>query len=310
MQSVLDNLCRCFGTDVSTRASISTQPLETFCSGGDHELGLADSSRSGPATPGGKRRTRSLTLQDKQWDALFAPTSNSVVSAKRLVSSRRSSDVAGAAGPVESDKLQAASKRPHVKRKRRQTRRDDIFRTKKHEGRGGPTGPPNPFGRFLSKHPVLANSLCFATPVKDSQSAASDEEPSLLSGAHNSMVSDTNTLNTVGDETVTSTLYYETTKLAGLQQMNPPMPLFNRFQVAGGDEIHRIVATHSHSSMPVRQYMYNWKQVVEFSDEEAESDEEGNNDPDDSPPAMIHSSSESTRSSHEKHQQSPQAMDI
>jgi len=62
----------------------------------------------------------------------------------------------------------------------------------------------------------------------------------------NSVVSG-NTLNTAED-TITSTLYYETTKLAGLHQKSPPMPLFNNFQVEPSDDINRIVASHSHSS--------------------------------------------------------------
>lgn len=236
MQSVLDNLCRCFGAcDAATTAasvSSSSEPQQT------------EPSKS-------KRRTKTLALQDEQWDALFR-------------------------GPKQ------RSKEPPPKRRSRKRRRSkDIFRAK----RPAPE-QPGPFSRFLSNNSVLANSLCFATPVKDSHSDPPSPE------RHNSMLSDTNTLNTAGEETVSSTVYYETTKLAGLSQKSPPMPLFDRFQVEPCDEIRRIVATRSHSS----HCALDWQGVVELSDED-ESDDECPHDELEDPPAMIHSSSDSSSKS-------------
>ena len=136
----------------------------------------------------------------------------------------------------------------------------------------------SPFlSRFLSgSSPVCMATLCFATPIRgdssfddnelnnntigdddddDDDDAASSSNTNKNSadnttgrnnnnGNHNdvaSVVSDSNTLNTAED-TITSTLYYETTKLAGLKQTNPLMPLYNSHAVGHAkDDIHQIV---------------------------------------------------------------------
>jgi len=129
-------------------------------------------------------------------------------------------------------KLVAATSKKNYKRKRASSR-DDIFRSKQ-----GPQVNSNPFSKFLCNNPAIGAALCFATPIRDSADLCDA----------GSVVSDTNTLNTAED-TITSTLYYEKTKLAGLKQKNPPVPLFNCFAVEPKDDIHHIVLTHSHSSV-------------------------------------------------------------
>lgn len=195
MQSIMENLCRCFGS--------------TPVSADIHEA-LSDPSQRRPtsaataSTPDMKKRMRSLKLQNTEWDALFNDSCN-----------------------------RSSNRSPPSDRKRK--RPSDIFRSKK-----SPSKQVNPLSRFLSNHPALANSLCFATPVRDE-----NEDD-------NSVVSDTNTLNTAQD-TVTSTLYYEQTKLAGLKQKNPPMPLFNHYQV--NQDIRQIVKTGSHSSHKMKEWL-------------------------------------------------------
>lgn len=61
--------------------------------------------------------------------------------------------------------------------------------------------------------------------------------------------SDTATLNTNGEDTITSTLYFDS-KYAHIQESRPPMPLFNQFKIGQAkDEIRTIMATDSHSSL-------------------------------------------------------------
>jgi hypothetical protein len=210
-------------------------------------------SSSVPPTPDVQRRTRSLALQDRQWDALFgegAPSSPNVVTPHREVAS------------IEEAHAVAKAKLARPKRKRICTP-DDIFRSKKPDRTPNtPQAPETVFSRFLSNHPALAHSLCFATPVRDSHE---DLE---------SVVSDTNTLNTAED-TITSTLYYEQTKLAGLHQIHPPMPLFNHFAVE--QELSEIVASERHSSARLRAILLAAK-----------------GSEDDLPPPMVHSSSSSS----------------
>jgi hypothetical protein len=246
MQNLVDSLCQCFGT--------ASQPkdLKTFPSS-DQQTG--GSARSAPSTPDMKRRTRSLALQDKQWDALFSP----VVSAQQRNRSQQGTAIEHAHAVAKAK--QAASQKtrkgsPPCKRKRTGSR-DDIFRSKREP-------PPNTsaFSRFLTSNPVIMNSLCFATPVRESFEFDAA-----------SVVSDSMTLNTAED-TITSTLYYETTKLAGLTQKNPPMPLFNSHAVEARDDIHKIVTSRSHSSVKM------FDMYKQHPDESIELEEE-----EDSPPA-------------------------
>jgi hypothetical protein len=247
MQNLLDSLCRCFGTP------------------GAHEpadfgslAGVPIPNQRTPSTPDMKRRASRLALQDKQWDALFSdPVSsksskNSKKQSKRVVSETPPARPHGGieyAQTVAQAKLQANMQTSH--KRKRSTSKDDIFRSKKsptldakcNPSPGGPCQPGsvNPISRFLTNHPALANSLCFATPVRDSEEE--DEEPATVPFDNHSVMSEG------CDETITSTLYYETTKLASLRpERSPPMPLFTDYSVDRGDDIRKIVAMDTHSS--------------------------------------------------------------
>jgi hypothetical protein len=228
MQNLVDSLCQCFGT--------APQPndLKTFHSSDNKRTG--GSAQSTPTTPDMKRRTRSLALQDKQWDALFSTEGTYRHRSSSLQPPRQGgvehAQVVARAKQAASQKARKVS--PNGGKRKRAGSRDDIFRSKRE-----PAPASNAFSRFLTNHPVIINSLCFATPVRDSYEFDAA-----------SVVSDSNTLNTAED-TITSTLYYETTKLAGLKQKNPPMPLFNSHAVEAKDEIHRIVTSRSHSSIKI-----------------------------------------------------------
>lgn len=298
MQSILDNLCRCFGTSATTVTVPPVTPENSMRAHNGHKRTLDTAAGSEPpSTPDMKRRTRSLSLKDKQWDNLF--------SQPRKQQTRNSAGL-GSTPAYNIDHAQAVAKaklvaaQPHTRRKRSRTSRDDIFRSKKAgayvRNTSGRSSAQHTFNRFLSSHAVLAQSLCFATPVKDSHDDEPEEVP--LNKNH-SLTSDTNTLQT-NEDTVTSTVYYENTKLAGLKQTNPPMPLFDGFQVSNGDDIHRIVATDSHSSHRMPGILQGWNEhVTELEEEEDSVEEPPKND--DVPPPMTHSSSESSRSSKENH---------
>lgn len=161
-----------------------------------------------------------MSLKDKAWDPLFEERQP-----RQGVTLEHAQAVAKA-------KLQAATaqKRSSSTKRKRTRSKDDIFRTKKAMPK-----KENAFSRFLSNHPVIAHSLCFATPIRES----TDDVDNV------SVVSESNTLNTAED-TITSTLYYEKTKLAGLEQRNPPMPLFNSQSV--DRDIHKIVRERTRSS--------------------------------------------------------------
>ena len=293
----MDSLCRCFGAHDSAdlHESLSDPQPRT--------------SSKVPATPDMKRRTRSLALQDKQWDALFDCNTNSAKVTppkQRQTTSSKETISLEHAHAVAKAKL-AANNNGYRSQKRKRQTPDDIFRSRKQQDRGT---NPNPFSRFLSNHPVIANSLCFATPIKDS-----DEEPDEVPlDRNNSVVSDTNTLNTAED-TITSTLYYEQVKLAGLQQKNPPMPLFNHYQLEAGDDIHKIVATESHSSRNMIDWMRehnNLEVEVNLEDDEEEESppaspqrqqqqrRRGRVNTDDAPPPMMNASDDSSKSDRSK----------
>jgi hypothetical protein len=189
----------------------------------------------------------------------------------------------------------------YTSKRKRSSSRDEIFRKKKndivegeetnsvskgwksacHPGSNGPIGSNNVISRFLSSHPVLINSLCFASPVRDSRDV---DEPATVplsntanddNNSSNNQQRDSNDDNSIvngtaargievaslgtevgitteggaDDETMSSTVYYEATKLKGLpSELNPPMPLFNDFSVHTGQDIHSILKTNSHSS--------------------------------------------------------------
>ncbi|GAX22853.1 hypothetical protein FisN_24Lh138 [Fistulifera solaris] len=309
MQSVLDNLCRCFGSDpannmASNNLATSTMEHSDSILESDKpaapERGDVDTTRQGsnysrislPPTPDLKRRTKSLSLQDKQWDNLFVSPETKKHARRKTQDDLLDGFSMEQAQAVARAKLEATQ--PNMNRKRRRGGKEDIFRSKKPDSRTS----VNPVHRFLSNHPAIMNSLCFASPVKDSRS----HEPTEILLHKDSMQSEAIS---TADDTVTSTVYYETTRLAGLQQKNPPMPLFDSFQVEDkdGEEIHRIIATHSHSSQRLREMFrqQDWKVDLSDDDEDEEdNDEDQVMQEDDIPPPMIHSSSESSRSSNGK----------
>ena len=228
MQNLVDSLCQCFGAAVPQKGGgRADTSLESMCAQDTTAGRVSEIKQRDPSTPEShKRRTRSL-VKNKKWDGLFTDDEQPVSKHhKRGVSMDQAQAIAKA-------KLVAATSSKKNYKRRRTSSRDDIFRSKQ-----GPAANSNPFSRFLSNNPAIVNALCFANPIRDSADLCDA----------GSVVSDSNTLNTAED-TITSTLYYEKTKLAGLKQKNPPVPLFNCFAVEPKDDIHQIVLTHSHSSV-------------------------------------------------------------
>ena len=140
--------------------------------------------------------------------------------------------------------------------------RDEGAKNNGANGRDGKStngvgGIPQPdFSRLLN--PSLA--LCFATPIR-----GTEEEDEAASDVK-SLGSDTNTLNTNGDDTITSTLYFDS-KYAHIHETRPPMPLFNQFKVGmESDEIRNIVATDSHSSMKMMKLLQEQEQEQQRRD--------------------------------------------
>jgi hypothetical protein len=215
MQNFVDSFCQCFSPAVPVHFHTGRTQQQP-----QHGTNTAASTAAAAATEL-QRRTRSLSLKDKAWDPLFeeqAPHHRRGVSLEHAQAAAR----AKLASQVE---LKTA-----ITKRKRARSKDDIFRNKK-------TAPPeHPFSRFLSNHPVVMRSLCFATPIRGSEDEEYDDAASV--------VSDSNTLNTAED-TITSTLYYERTKLAGLEQKSPPMPLFHSQSV---NDVAQLNTARSRSS--------------------------------------------------------------
>jgi hypothetical protein len=149
--------------------------------------------------------------------------------------------------------VSATKKKKSNKRKTPETKRDEIFRTRRFESSSNKnhsshvqqqqrdqsaSSSSNHLSRLLTNHPGVANALCFANPIRD------DEDDDLPLNE----VDDDSTLNTCED-TITSTLYFDA-KYAHLVEKRPPMPLFSHFKVTEEeDQIRRIVATDSHNSL-------------------------------------------------------------
>jgi hypothetical protein len=295
LQTFVDSLCQCFGTSPGPPHQRSQHAASTGVNTyrsqeAPHTPGLTSSAPSTPSTPEMKRRTRSLALKDKQWDALFAAPTDKQRSTSLQPRPSKNPTVEEHAQAVAEAKRSAATRKPRrgypCKRKRSRSK-EEIFRSKKEAVNH------NAFSRFLSNNPALMKSLCFATPIHDSRD---------LDAA--SVVSDSGTLNTAED-TITSTLYYETTRLAGLKQTNPPMPLFDSHAVEEQDDIHQIVNSHSHSSVKLLNvYKHHAKHgpltnVVELEDTPPTTPGRRNTSSDmpmqdDAPPAVTSSSDSSS----------------
>uniref|UniRef100_A0A6U3F0D7 Uncharacterized protein n=1 Tax=Entomoneis paludosa TaxID=265537 RepID=A0A6U3F0D7_9STRA len=311
MQSLMDSLCRCFGEPMQA------SELERFEANQRQNAPV-------PATPDGTRRTQNMKLQDRQWDALFdcngatnaVSTANCVTPSPQNVSRGKPPVVPRDDMTVEQAQAVAKAKlaangapsshnTPKAAApKRKRATPDDIFRSKKNtspprspEASNSPSSarPKDAFSRFLTNNPVLANSLCFATPIRGSQ----DEGDVPLDS--NSVVSDTNTLNTAED-TITSTLYYEQVKLAGLKQKNPPMPLFGAYEVKANDDIRNVATSDSYSSLMMQAWVRQNPEILNVQPMESErlklaavkEEKSKKDDDDDIPPDMVGSSSEST----------------
>lgn len=233
MQNVFDSFCRCFGTPVNST---------------DMEVLMDGKKQVVPSTPDMKRRTQSLKLQDEQWDALFDCNAGGAMHIGNECGDDINMEQARA---VAKAKLEANGNKKNQKRKRATA--EDIFRSKKTPAsREEPQA--NPFSRFLSNNPVIAHSLCFATPIRD------PDEPDVED--YNSVVSESHTLNTAED-TMTSTVYYEQVKLAGLQQRNPPMPLFNAYEIKAGEELRDVVESDTHSSVMMKDWVMKNPQALQ-----------------------------------------------
>jgi hypothetical protein len=229
VQSLVDSFCQCFGTD---------SPLV-------HREGDAATAVNCTSESPSSSSRRALP----PWNTLICGTGP--------LPGGKASPVTPPKGGTKLSQSRKEASRTTTKRKRTSSR-DDIFRSKRDApSSNSHVGPPptslNPFlSRFLtSSPPVCMASLCFATPIRGDSSLVEDDDDDVVDVHHRndgaSVVSDSNTLNTAED-TITSTLYYETTKLAGFKPTNPPMALYNSHAVGTQDDIHQIVRSRSHQS--------------------------------------------------------------
>jgi hypothetical protein len=143
--------------------------------------------------------------------------------------------------------------------------RDEIFRIKRHarddDDQSEMSSAANygchdfrPVHRFLGR--PLANTLCFATPIRDSKSESNEQQqPARLllledDDGENSLVSASARGAAAQDhhdeETISSTLYYEATKLAEFSERHAPMPLFPDYTVTSGQDIQGIMSSKTH----------------------------------------------------------------
>ena len=277
-QSLFENVCRCFGHTPTSRGSAGEELNNSVeeVSGDEQNRQTIMTVNSEASSIAGKRRTNKLKLNDKQYDELFdkvqrannkpakgQPPRHSEQRNKNdnfdNMSAMSDHDTAQALAKA---KLAANPPRYRQKRKRPSQTREEIFRNKNGNSRMGSASCMNvgggdksssvssrkeksastvktDFSRLLN--PSLA--LCFATPIRGTEEE--QEEQDLKSLDH----SDTATLNTNGDDTITSTLYFDS-KYAHIQESTPPMPLFSQFKIGQAkDEIRNIMATDSHSSV-------------------------------------------------------------
>jgi hypothetical protein len=273
-QTLFDNVCRCFGHAPANNG------------GGEAGTPLNNNNISSPQQPiaqvnstssaGARRRTNRLGLKDKQWDELFEKKQQNGQSNQKSPRNhppRPEGYHPGSSVGTENEtaralaqaKLAANPPRYRTKRKRSAQAREEIFRSKEDRNRSGNRGsasggrngykssasaPQTDFSRLLN--PSLA--LCFATPVRGTEEEPDEQD---LRSVDNS---DTATLNTNGEDTITSTLYFDS-KYAHIQESRPPMPLFSQFKIGQAkDEIRTIMATDSHSSLRMIKLMQQQQQ--------------------------------------------------
>jgi len=290
-QTLFENVCRCFGhaPDNSNAAGNPNGSGATAAPGVDtrHHGSTPIEQVNSTSSAGARRRTNRLELKDKKWDELFEKNQRGSSQQNRNGSSRQrnqpprpegyngsSTTQGGKMSGVDHDnanalaqaKLAANPPRYRTKRKRSAQAREEIFRSKDERGgvgrngtRSGTSGrngyststPQTDFSRLLN--PSLA--LCFATPIRGTEEEPEEQD---LRSVDNS---DTATLNTNGEDTITSTLYFDS-KYAHIQETRPPMPLFNQFKIGQAkDEIRTIMATDSHSSLRMIKLMQQQQQT-------------------------------------------------
>ena len=246
IDAVFDSLCRCFGSATPSKKK-------------DRSAESSHHSEDATVSSDVKRRTQRLQLDDKEFDNLFQQQQQH--QRQRPHSQRLNVADLEQAHALARAKLAATSAVPRrAKRKSTATKRDEIFRSRKFDPKSNTSGSTvtskshTTFSRFLSNHKVVANALCFGTPIREVEDEVED-------------CSDTNTLNTCED-TITSTLYFDN-KYSHIQEKRPPMPLFQSFRVE--EDLRRIVATDSHNSMKMISLM---KEVHAGTDMQLDSSSE------------------------------------
>ena len=310
-QSLFENVCRCFGHTPTSRGT-NGELCDNSVDENDTNERIRESIltvNSSASSVSGRKRTNKLKLNDKQYDELFdkvqrgsRKTSKHSQSASRLSKGQpprpeghKNTSGSGAivtstldkdsAQALAQAKLAANPPRYRTKRKRPTQTREEIFRDKNKNGGFGSScmngsgtqsgaaatesrnnktsyAPKSDFSRLLN--PSLA--LCFATPIRGTEEE--QEEQDLKSLDH----SDTATLNTNGDDTITSTLYFDS-KYAHIQETTPPMPLFSDFKIGQSkDEIRNIMATDSHSSVRMIKIMEQNQQQEQQTSERDQQD--------------------------------------
>ena len=244
IQHLFDSVCRCFGHNPgdpqvgpATSGLASSQSIEE------------QQQQQQQQQKDTKRRTNRLgSLQDEQWDELFKNDPHKQMNASSKGKGSSPHDVHTAQALAQAKLAANPPRYNRTKRKRPEKARDEIFRSKEvleapRDSRGGNMSNTQQVASFKRLiHPSLA--MCFATPIR-----GTDEEDARSEMGDNTTVnSDTNTLNTCED-TITSTVYYESTKLAHLKETRPPMPLFHQFKVDTQDEIRNVMTQDTHSSV-------------------------------------------------------------
>jgi hypothetical protein len=180
MQNLMDNICRCFGPNDR------------------HEEEATASSPKRSATANNNIIKKNDLLKE-QGDALME---------RHLVAQAKQQSHGGA---TALNKRKRAASRHDIFRKdvvTPQQQDHELLNTNANTTNNNPMNT-NPLSRFLSDHPALSRSLCWATPVRDQNEEDEEEDE------------DACTIKSAADDTIASTLCsYETSKLLLLQQYN------------------------------------------------------------------------------------------
>jgi hypothetical protein len=281
-QSLFENVCRCFGHIPANNNGNNGEASGPSSSTPQQHQSIEQVPSTTSA--GARRRTNRLELKDKQWDELFEKNQQGSRQQQPKSHTSRASSLKGqpprpegyqdheTAKTIAQAKLAANPPRYRTKRKRSAQSREEIFRSRDDRNpalgrKGGVRGsgptygnrnsqsssnyvPQADFSRLLN--PSLA--LCFATPIRGTEEEQDDQDLRSLDN------SDTATLNTNGEDTITSTLYFDS-KYAHIQESRPPMPLFSQFKIGQDkDEIQNIMASDSHSSLRMIKLMQQQQQ--------------------------------------------------